>query len=121
LTRRFHLTRETLPKWRDNILIVLAVLSIVGAAGMFDQWLNTGRKHLDLEFCVAYFVAGCLIFALSPNRAYIAAVSFGLVAALGTVNALISHNFVAMPLISVCAVVFIAICWWKASAESKGK
>jgi hypothetical protein len=48
---------------------------------------------------VGYLVAGCLILLFSRDRTRIAAASFGLVVVLGSVNAVLSRNFVAMPLI----------------------
>jgi hypothetical protein len=111
-----HISREKIAKWQEIVLILLATSCIIGTASRFEQWM-TERKAVHLEFSIGFFAAGCLIFLFSPNRSYIAGASCGFIVLMGTVNAALSRNFAAVPLILVCALVFIVIVWRKGSTE----
>jgi hypothetical protein len=108
--------RRKLAEYTRLGLMGLLTLCIVGAASRFDQWL-TEHKNIYLEWTVGYLVAGSLILLFSRDRTQIAAAAFGLVVLLGTVNAVLSRNFVALPVILVCAIVCTALLWWMGSKE----
>jgi hypothetical protein len=111
-----HISREKIAKCREVVLILLATSCIIGTASRFEQWM-TERKAVHLEYSIGFFVVGCLIFLFSSDRSYIAAASCGFIVLMGTVNAALSRNFAAMPLILACAVVFVVLVWRKGSTE----
>jgi hypothetical protein len=110
------LDREKLAEYKRLGMMGVLTLCIVGVASRFDQCL-TEHKSVYVEWIVGYLVAGCLILLFSRDRTQIAASSFGLVVVLGTVNAVLSRNFVALPVILVCAIVCTALLWWMGSKE----
>src|SRR5580704_5107660 len=103
--------RRKLAEYQRVGLMGLLTLCIVGVASRFDQWL-TEHKSVYLEWTVGYLVVGCVILLFSRDRTQISAAAFGLVVLLGTVNAVLSRNFVAQPVILVCAIVCTALLWW---------
>jgi hypothetical protein len=111
-----HVDREKFARYKRLGFIALGTICIVGAASTFDQWL-TEHRSLDIEFSIGYLVAGVLILLSARNRTHIAAASFGLVVVLGIVNAVLSRNFVAMPWILGCAIIFTAFVWWKGARD----
>jgi hypothetical protein len=108
--RIMKIDRKKLAEYKRLGLVGLFTLCIVGVASRFDQWL-TEHKTVYVEMSVGYLVAGCLILLFSRDRTRIAAASFGLVVVLGSVNAVLSRNFVAMPLILGCAIAFTGLVW----------
>jgi hypothetical protein len=111
--------RSATRHWRYTALIGLGAGCIVGTVSSLDQWLSNHR-FVHLEFCLGFFVAGCIILYFSPERILVVAGSFGLVALLGLVNAVASQNFVAAPLVILSVIVFLLALWWHGSRTGEG-
>jgi hypothetical protein len=114
-----HFGREKFLPWRYTALIGLGAGCIVGTVSSLDQWLSNHR-FVQLEFCLGFFVAGCIILYFSPEPILVVAGSFGLVALLGLVNAVVSQNFVAAPLLILSVIVFLLALWWHGSRTGEG-
>ena len=115
--RSTYTNRGKLRYWLDTLLTGVGAACIVGTASRFDQWLSD-RKSVNLWVSLAYFFVGCVTFFSPRERSLVVAGSFGLVALLGGVNAVLSRNFVAAPLIVVSAVVFVLALRWHDSKTS---
>ena len=113
-----HLSREKFLQWRHNVLAAVGAGCVVGTYSRFDQWVDE-RKPVHLLWSLGFLVGGSLTFYLAPDRALVIASSFGVVALLGAVNAVVSWNFIALPLILVSAVLCVVALWWHASRPAR--
>ena len=109
-----HVSWEKVLQWRRNVLAAVGAGSIVGTYSRFDQWVDE-RKPVHLLWSLGFLVAGCLTFYFAPDRALVMASSFGVVALLGPVNAVLSWNFIALPLILFSAALCVVALWWYTS------